>query len=58
MELLNKKVQVRHDEILGEFEISLSNDKDGTIWVKNAKTIREVMEIVGQITKTKITYID
>jgi len=58
MKFFNKRIQVQHDEVNGDFDISVSTDLDGTIWSQKAKTIKDVLYLIGQITKTKIEYLE
>lgn len=56
MKLINKRVQVTFDKVNSEFTVSYATDQDGTVWSKNAKTVGDVLYLIGQITKTKISF--
>lgn len=58
MELINKKIQVQHDPVAGLFTVSLMTDTDGTVWVKDAKNVKEVLYLIGNITRMHIDYIE
>ena len=58
MKLYNKKIQVHRNEVESNFTVSVSTDLDGTIWSQTADTIKDVLFLIGQITKNKIEYIE
>ena len=57
MKLYNKKIQVQHDPVNDDFTVSVTTDLDGTIWSQKAETLKDVLYLIGQITKNKIDYI-
>jgi len=58
MKLYKKMIQVQYDEMNSDFDVSLSTDLDGTIWSQKAKTIKDVLFLIGKMTKTRIEYIE
>lgn len=58
MKLYTKQIQVKHNNVDSSFEVSITTDLDGTIWTQDAKDIGEVLNLIGQITKNKIEYME
>ena len=58
MKVFNKGILIQYDSVNSEFDVSVHTDLDGTIWSQKAKSIKDVLYLIGKITKTKIDFIE